>query len=200
MGRETGLESKSNLELITAFEGGSAQSFETLYMRYARQIHVFIYHMLGKSAGRQESAKDLTQEAFLQAHRKIGQLKSKEKFVSWLYSIARNATLNYIKHHKDIFSATSIEDASEGTSIIIEKTLNDSKTPSGQVVVSREEIEMVRAGILKLEPKDREAVVLCDINGLPHKDVADIIGCSVGSLDVRLSRAKVRLAKILRAI
>ena len=185
---------RSDLELITEFKKGSAAGFEALYKRHAKRIFVFIYHMLGGHQARRETAADLTQEVFLRVHRKIDQYAEKGKFKSWIYQIARNHTLNYLESHR-AGSEVSLE-AEEGGRRLADFLRDETAAPDA-ASISAEDAEFVRKAIAKLSPQDREIIVLCEINGLPHAEVAEIMQCAVGTLDVRLHRAKERLAEII---
>lgn len=186
---------KSDWELILEFQKGSPESFEMLYRRHVQPIFRYVFHMVR----RRESAEDLTQEIFLQLYRKAHLYKPTGKFSSWLYKIAKNSTLKFIKKNRDLHEAHSLDLPVGESGSFREISVEDQNEKSGpfKTAVSREECEIVRKALIHLEPSDREILILCDINEVPHKDVAEMVGVSVGNLNVRLHRARLKLAKIL---
>lgn len=186
---------RSDDELIEEVKQGSRESFEALYNKYVQPIYRFIYHMLNH----RERAQDLTQEVFIRLYHNASQFSPTGKFSSWLYRMAKNMTLNYIRDNAKTLKGKSLEAVSEetGQANSIQKILKDEKSDPGQTAVTHEEQELVRSGLSKLKPHDREIIILFVVNELSHQEIGHILGCSATSTKVRLHRARQRLADII---
>ncbi len=185
---------KSDHDLILEVQKGSMQSFNVLHDRYSRQIMVYVYNMLGQ----RQYSEDVTQDVFVKMYTKARQYKLTGKFSAWLYQIARNTTLNFIRNNKSTLRQKSL-DAEPGDSQGVRSMENVLKDTSdaGKDLVTSEHIEMIRKGLSELSPQDREMIVLCDIESLQHREVAYMLGFAEDGFNVRLQRARQRLKKIL---
>jgi len=188
---------RQDQELVQALKGGDKASFEVLYMRYVSKIYRFIYYMVGS---REEMAKDLTQEVFMRVYQKIYLYKPTGRFSSWVYKIAKNTTLKYIERDQHIRANVSLDVAPNENAQTLKESLTDadsSQNPA-QVLLTQEQEALVYSALLRLKETDREVIVLCDLNEMPHREAAEIIGCTLNNVDVKLHRARLRLADIMR--
>ncbi len=186
---------RSDLELIEALKSGSMSGFEALYNRYVKQIYWFAYRMLNNK----ERAEDVTQEVFIRLYRKAGHYKPVGKFSSWLYRLARNTVLNYIRDHQSAHSEISLSENPDNAEVSrsIENVLKDNSQDPSRVAATHEQQELVEIGLSQLKSEERQMIVLCVINGLPRKQVAEILGISENNVKIQLHRARLRLAKII---
>ena len=191
--KAAGQDPRQDLELIEAFRKGSRESFDALHRRYAERIYRFIAQILGGDA----NAKDLTQEVFIKLYRMAPRYNFTGKFSAWLYRMAKNLTLNYIRDNRAMREAVSLDVPADESSSNEIGALLSGGAESDREAISHEAQAAVRAALMRLSPEDRAAIALCDLNEMPHKEAAEVLGCSLTALNVRLFRARIRLAKTL---
>ena len=189
---------QSDEELAEDLKRGSMESFKILYERYKLKIYNYLCHLLGDRS----MAEDCTQDLFIQMYHKASLYHPTAKFSSWLYKMAKNIALDAFRKNK-IRKSISLDkplyDEESGVSSV---SLNDLLPAQGQdpaLLASNHELAaLLEKAISQLSEKDREIIVLCDIQGLPHKEAGDILGCSEQTLTVKLYRARKKLAEILK--
>ena len=184
-----------DLTLVRRAQGGDAEAYDELVRRYQRQIYGVTYHM----TSHHEDANDLTQEAFVKAWQALKSFKGDSSFFTWLYRIAVNRTLNHLKQRKfrDSKHGMSLNDldvdAEHHPDIV---ALASDKTPR-RAVVLEELKEKLNAAIQCLSENHRIVVTLHDIQGLPHDEIAKVLGCNTATVRTRLFYARQQLQGIL---
>ncbi len=176
-------------ELVTQVKKGYRPAFDQLFKRYGRRILTYVY----RYTGQYQRAEELTQEVFLKAFKHIDSYREKGKFSAWLYTIAGNIVKNELRSRKTAFLVSMDAPVGEGEEITLGEKIADQA--SGPVTpLQEDEQQRALAGLLqRLKPKYRELVILCDIQEVPYEDAARIVGCSVGTVGSRLSRARRQL-------
>jgi RNA polymerase sigma-70 factor (ECF subfamily) len=182
---------ESDQELIQKVQTGDASAFDLLVERYKVRLYGMIYNMLGNH----DDAADLSQESFVKAFKSIGSFQSKSNFYTWLYRIGVNTVLNFIKRRKDNHLSlnemgTGVEDDPSF------KELTSRETVSGSV--DREELqEKLNEALQKLSEEHRAVVVLHDIEGMKHQEIAKVLRCSEATARSRLFYAHQQLQALL---
>jgi len=179
-------------ELIAKIGGGDHAAFKVLFETYKSTIFNVCFRMLGN---RQE-AEDITQDVFFQVYRSASRFRSESKLSFWLYRIAMNLCLNYQKKKRRArwFSLDVLFESSQ------ENTKDTPGSPDNRpdVLLEKSEKErMVQQAINSLPKQQRVAVILHRYEGLSYQEIAEVMACSVSSVESRLHRAKVSLAKKL---
>ncbi|MBA2952904.1 sigma-70 family RNA polymerase sigma factor [Nocardioides sp. MAH-18] len=172
-------------------------AFARLTEPHRRELHVHCYRMLGSF----EDAEDTVQETFLRAWRRRETFEGRSTFRAWLYRIATNASL-------DLLDKRRPEPATGGEvrwlqpypdRLLDELPAGDADEPEA-VAVARETIELAYLVALQhLAPRPRAVLVLRDVLGWPAKEVADLLGDSVNSVNSALQRARAGLREHLPA-
>jgi RNA polymerase sigma-70 factor (ECF subfamily) len=180
------------------FQKGNKASFEALMRKHYRGIFNFIYRFLGNKA----SAEDLTQEVFIRVYRHGHTYRPDAKFQTWLYTIAKNLSLNELRRSKrKIFSLNAMMTTKDGEVPI---QLED-PTVQGpdKIAEKKEQAHLVQQAILDLPDSQRMAVILRRYQGLPYEEIAKTMDCSVQAVKSLLNRAKenlkLRLLPLLKA-
>ena len=156
---------------------GDDAAFAALVLRYQHMIYSVAYRMTGSLA----EAEDLTQEAFVQAFRQLSSYRAEARFSSWLYRIALNQCLNWQKRRQRIeMLHTEWGRRQEMTS-----------EPETQ------QTRLVQEALLKLNPKQRAAIILTTYDGLSHAQAARVLGCSETTVSWRVFAARAKLKRIL---
>jgi RNA polymerase sigma-70 factor (TIGR02960 family) len=172
-------------------------SFTAAAERHRRELHVHCYRMLGSF----QDAEDAVQETFLKAWRARGTYEGRSTFRAWLYRIATNACL-------DLLATRRPEPATGGEvrwlqpypdSLLDELPAADADEPEA-LAMARETIELAYVvAVQHLAPRPRAVLVLRDVLGWPAKDVADLLGDSVNSVNSALQRARAGMREHLPA-
>ena len=165
-------------ELVDRTRGGSMDAFDALVTRYRKSIYRLAFAMTQNH----DAAGDLSQEAFVQAYKRIRQLKSGDSFGAWLRKILVNLC---IRHSAKIMPA-SLED----------HEIESLESPSADAERNMVR-QSVRKAILELDPSERAVVLLYYMEGMKQTEIADALGCPVGTIWSRLSAARDRLRGLL---
>jgi RNA polymerase sigma-70 factor, ECF subfamily len=162
---------------ILESQNGDCKAFESLIRNYQRMIHALTFRMTGSMV----DAEDLAQETFIQAHQQISNFRGESAFSSWLYRIAINRCLNWRKRQarRDRLHAEWVQVASDAAPD------GDSRTHA------------VQQALMKLEAKQRAAVILTIYDGHNHAEAARILGCSETTVSWRLFAARRKLKRWL---
>ncbi len=179
--------------IVQEVQEGRVGAFDQLVSKYRESIFSIIYNITGN----REDASDLTQDTFIKAFRAIGRFKGKSAFFTWIYRIALNSTMTFLKkqgRRRFINYETVQETAS--SSEVVEKLTAKVRTEKGVLV--RELQERLNESLQKLSPKHRTVVILHEIEGLEHAAIAEITKTSVGTVRSRLHYAKQQLQAFLK--
>ena len=142
-------------------------------------------------------AADLTQETFVKAFRSISKFKQKSSFFTWLYRIGVNLTLTFLKRkrNKKFFSFDYFFGDSDKNDTNID--FSSKEVTSVKSTLLNELHEKLNEALSKLSDKHRTIVVLFEIDGLSHKEIATIMKCTEGTVRSRLHYAKLQLQSLL---
>jgi len=173
---------------IEAAKNGSAEAFETLYHAHKRRIYSLCLRMTGNT----EDAEELTQEAFLQLFRKIESFRGDAAFSTWLHRLTVNLVL--MRFRKKGLITTSLDEpiSSENDSGASREIGVQDEMLNGTVdrLVLENAIQSLPAGY-------RMVFYLHDVEGYEHKEIAGIMGCSVGNCKSQLHKARMKLRQTL---
>ena len=178
----------SEAEAIDKAKNGDAGGYEALYHLHKRQIYLLCL----RSAGDVCDAEDLTQEVFLQVYRKISSFRGEAKFGSWLYRVALNFALMHARRRRpEHVSLTALRE-NLADSPPVNPRIRDWR---GSLPVER--IALGRA-INNLPKKKRNVVLLHDVKGYTHREVAARLGVTAGTSKSQLYKAHLALRDMLR--
>lgn len=164
---------QSDAEAVARTLAGDTTAYDRLIESYQRRAVAVSYRLLGNVT----DAQDVCQEAFLRAFRSLGTLQEPERFGAWLMRIVSNLSLNYRRGRRPMLSLATDESGSgPHESQIAAK--NDYEG-GAERIVGQETSAAVTAAVESLPPQQRLALVLFAIEGLPQKEVAEIMECSV---------------------
>ncbi|CAA6694205.1 RNA polymerase sigma factor RpoE [Lentimonas sp. CC19] len=179
--------------VVQRVQAGNVGAFDQLVQKYREHIFSVVYNMTSN----REDASDLTQETFIKAFQAIGRFKGKSSFFTWIYRIAINTTMTFLKK-RSRRRYISYENINEevSTTEIFENLTAKTRTEKGALV--QELQEKLNDSLQKLSPKHRTVVVLHEIEGLGHAEIAEITKTSVGTVRSRLHYAKQQLQSYLK--
>jgi RNA polymerase sigma-70 factor (ECF subfamily) len=177
-------------DVITRARLGDHQAFAELYSLHKRRIYSLCLRMVGNVA----EAEDLTQEAFLQLHRKIGTFRGESAFSTWLHRIAINVVLMDLR--KKGLQVTSLDEAMEPDADN-QRPGRSFGAPDLALSGAIDRLVLQRA-IADLPAGYRLMFVLHDIEGFEHNEIATLVGCSIGTSKSQLHKARLKLRDALR--
>lgn len=182
----------SDKELVLQSQKGDLSAFDQLVRRYYPKIYGLVYNMTGN----REDAEDVVQDVFVKAHTKLGSFRGKSQFYTWIYRIALNRTINFRKK-RTRKAALRLDDINPDVKQDEAFTrLFSQETPFRRVKLNELQKKM-NAAIQTLSDKHKQAVILHDIQGMPHEEIAKIMKCSVGTVRSRLFYARRKLQEEL---
>ena len=178
-------EGPADSELVLQAQQGDIHAFDTLVERYHSRIYGLTYNMTSN----REDAEDLTQEVFVKAFNALPRFKGKSSFYTWLYRIAVNKTINYRKkrNRKRALSLDQFDQEIKTDEAYHDLTTKGS--PLRSISLSELQIKLNEA-LQVLSEKHRTVVVMHDMQGIPHDEIAKVVGASVGTVRSRLFYAR----------
>jgi RNA polymerase sigma-70 factor (ECF subfamily) len=178
--------------LVQRSRRGDLGAYDELVRRYQERIYATVYHMTSNH----EDANDLAQESFIKAFQALKTFKGGSSFYTWLYRIAVNKTINFLKQRKNRIhmSLNDLDFNAEHDPDLV--ALISDKTPRREAGLTELQ-EKLNAALLKLSEPHRLVVVLHDVQGLSHDEIAKIMGCNIGTVRSRLFYARQQLQGFL---
>jgi len=174
--------------LVQQARQGDLESYDELVRRYQERIYATIYHMTANH----EDANDLAQESFIKAFEALKTFKGGSSFYTWLYRIAVNKTINFLKQRKNRIhlSLNDLDLNAEHDPDLV--ALISDKTPRREAGLTELQ-EKLNAALLKLSEPHRLVVILHDVQGLSHDEIAKVMDCNIGTVRSRLFYARQQL-------
>jgi RNA polymerase sigma-70 factor, ECF subfamily len=172
-------------ELVVAAQAGDRQAFDEL----VRRTHVEMYTLAVRLTADEEDASDVVQEAYLRAWKGIRRFRGDAQFTTWMYRITANAASTMTQRRRRQ-RVTHIDDVAEPVEMRVEHQ------PEG-AAESAAALEELSVAVSELPPKLRAIIVLKDVYGLSHEDIAEELGISVAAAKVRLHRGRRKLRDLL---
>lgn len=172
----------TDADLAARCQAGDTEAFEVLYRQHAPRV----YSLACRMAGSNDDGEDLLQEIFLQAYRKIGSFKGEAALGTWLYRLALNHCLDYVRSRQAKMNKLT-ETLDAGTSF----------EPLARRDTAITRIDLERA-LERLPDGCREAFVLHDVEGFDHKEVGRVLGIAEGTSKSQVFKARARLRTLLK--
>lgn len=172
---------KLDAGVIESCRQGDREALRVIFEAYKDKVYSLALCYLDGDTG---AAKDLTQEVFVKLITRLEQFRGDSEFTTWLYRVVANACLDERRKRRRWFS---LEDTVEVGHMVVRKSLEG-------VQLQREMSEGVKSAVAELKPKLRIAILLKYFDDLSYQEIADALGCSVGTVASRLNRAHRLLA------
>jgi RNA polymerase sigma-70 factor (ECF subfamily) len=192
---EAGSTEEADESLVLRAQTGDMKAYDLLVTRHRGRIFAMIRNMVKNET----DAWDLSQEVFIKAWHALPRFEAKARFSTWLYRIAHNAVYDFTRRRRpeggdeindEIFARDRIDPAAVATPA-------EARSPD-DAMAGDELRRKIEAALAKLSPDHREAVVLKDVQGLAYKEIAEVMGCSLGTVMSRLFYARQKLQTLLK--
>ncbi len=170
---------------------GNVNAFEKLVTEYEKGVYAIALRMTSNP----EDASDMTQEAFIKAYNSLQSFRGDSKFSVWLYRIASNVCLDFLRsrNRKPTVSLSVEDDEGEETQLDV---ADESQSP--ELLLERSLTrDAVQRGLQALPPDYRQILLLREIQGLSYEEIADVLRIEVGTVKSRIFRARKRLCAFL---
>ncbi|MFD0892092.1 sigma-70 family RNA polymerase sigma factor [Luteolibacter ambystomatis] len=180
-------------ELVARAREGDTRAFDALILKYGDKLYGLVYNM----TSHKEDTHDLLQEIFARAYQSLGKFRGQSTFYTWIYQIAVNLTLNFLKKRKRR-SGISLQDPD--SSVKDDPALVDTghaSNPEQQSHLNQLQLKLNEA-MRKLSDSHRTVVTLFDIQGMPHGEIAKVLKVSEGTVRSRLHYAHLQLQSFLQ--
>ena len=181
-------ESIAEDKAISGAQKGDPRCFESLYNRHRRHVYSLCLRMSRNTA----EAEDLTQEVFLQLFRKVSTFRGDSAFSTWLHRVAVNVVLMHLRK-KSLPLAPEPLDSQQP-----DRARNEIGVTDERLAVSIDRIVLERS-VNSLPPGYRVVFMLHDVQGYEHKEIAQMMRCSVGNSKSQLHKARLKLRSNLES-
>jgi len=176
--------------LVERCLGGEESAWEEMAKAYTRRVYALCYRFTGSDS----QAQDLTQEVFLRIFKNLKSFRAGEgSFTTWLTKLTRNLLIDHYRRTKLDRATDSIEDQ-----LPVLEEVQTSFTRTDGLLAGREASEILQAGLQRLSPELREAVILRDLEELEYREIARVLNVPEGTVKSRLNRGRSELARVLR--
>lgn len=175
--------------LVLRFKNGDQSAFEEMVTRYWDRIYAMVHQLLRNP----QDAEEVTQDAFIRAHRGLVNFRGDSAFSTWLYQIATNLARNRYwywwrrKRDKTISFDQPVGD--DNSTPLAEIFVTEAETPE-DATVTQELVDNIAAGMEKLSPKHREILILRNVKNQSYEEIAEILNISIGTVKSRIARAR----------
>ncbi|MEM9293692.1 MAG: sigma-70 family RNA polymerase sigma factor [Acidobacteriota bacterium] len=180
-----------DLELAQRHRWGDDAAFEELYERFSG----LVYNLCLRMAGERELASDLAQEIFLRIFRHLGRFEGRASLKTWVTQVTLNHCRSRLgrrhRRRQRFRPQPLVEEGEEGVELV-----DEGRDPE-QRAAAAEESRQVAAAVAQLPSPYREAVVLCDLEGMSYQQIAEILEVRIGTVRSRIARGRTRLRAIL---
>ena len=184
---------RRDLKLINrALENGDTSAYNELLRLYRDPI----YFMLYEKVEDQELAKDLTIEALGKAFKKLHMYTPKYAFSTWLFTVARNNCIDYLRKHKiPTISIDKLMVDENGKKAVFDLKSNDPNPE--KIMITKQKIAILRQIVDRLKPKYRNLVKLRYFKEMSYEEISDILNLPLGTVKAQLYRSREQLFKIM---
>ena len=187
----------SELDLVRRCQAGDTEAFDELVSRYRTRVFGMIYNMVHS----EQDAWDLAQDSFLKAWKSIKRFRGRSSFYTWIYRIVMNVTIDWLRKKQIKGAGTEFDDA-----IQLRQVDPASKTvPKTEALpyetMERDEIRVrIDKAIAQLSSEQRAVILMKEIDDMQYHEIAEALGCSIGTVMSRLFYARKKLQTLLRDV
>ena len=186
-------EREKDHSLVQRVQRGDKVAFEMLFTKYQRRVSRLVSRFVRSDA----EVEDIVQESFIKAYRALGSFRGDSAFYTWLYRIAVNTAKNYlVAASKRPISLTQFE-KNDDDDFEEDHFMSDAATPESELI-TKQIAETVNKTMNELPADLREAIMLREIEGMSYEDIADSMGCPIGTVRSRIFRAREAISQKIK--
>ena len=187
----------SELDLVKRCQAGEADAFDELVVRYRTRIFGMIYNMVHN----EQDAWDLAQDSFVKAWKSMKRFRGQSSFYTWMYRIVMNVTIDWLRKKQIKGAGAEFDD-----SIQLKEIDPASKTVPKPDALPYERMQQteiraqIDSAIGQLTPEHRAVILMKEIEDMQYHEIAEALGCSIGTVMSRLFYARKKLQNLLRDV
>jgi RNA polymerase sigma-70 factor (ECF subfamily) len=189
----------SELDLVKRCQNGDSGAFDELVVRYRTRVFGMIYNMVHN----EQDAWDLAQDSFVKAWKSIPRFRGKSSFYTWLYRIVMNVTIDWLRKKQVKAGGTEFDDnvqlreidPASRTVPRAERCRTSGRWNTGAKVRSR-----IDEAIAQLSPEHRAVILMKEMEDMQYHEIAEALGCSIGTVMSRLFYARKKLQNLLKDV
>ncbi len=181
---------RSDEEIIMNYLNGDEEAFTEIVNRYLKTIYNFIYRLVGS----EKEAEDISQEVFLKVWKNLKKFDVEKSFKTWIFSVAKNTCIDYLRKRKDI--PMSMFDNDEGENFI-EDNLEDIERKPDEVFALAQNKKQIHKVLAELSVIQKEIMVLKYVNEMSLSETAEIMEMSKDTIKSHHRRALIKMRKLL---
>jgi len=186
-------EREKDHSLVQRVQRGDKVAFEMLFTKYQRRVSRLVSRFVRSDA----EVEDIVQESFIKAYRALGSFRGDSAFYTWLYRIAVNTAKNHlVSASKRPISLTQFE-KNDDDDFEEDHFMSDAATPESELI-TKQIAETVNKTMNELPADLREAIMLREIEGMSYEDIADSMGCPIGTVRSRIFRAREAISQKIK--
>lgn len=182
-------------QLVERVQRGDKAAFDLLVAKYQRKI----FRLLSRLVRDPAEIEDVAQEAFIKAYRALPNFRGDSAFYTWLYRIAINTAKNYLVSQGRRAPTSTEADVEEAETFDDGDQLRDLNTPDA-MLLTKQVADAVNRAIEQLPEDLKTAIVLRELEGLSYEEIAESMGCPIGTVRSRIFRAREAIAEELRPV
>jgi RNA polymerase sigma-70 factor, ECF subfamily len=187
----------SELDLVKRCQSGDTGAFDELVTRYRTRVFGMIYNMVHS----EQDAWDLAQDAFVKAWKSIKRFRGHSSFYTWLYRIVMNVAIDWVRKKQVRFSGVEFDDTTQLKEIDpASKTAPKADALPYETMERGEIRERIDQAIAQLTPEHRAVILMNEIEEMQYHEIAEALGCSIGTVMSRLFYARKKLQNLLRDV
>jgi RNA polymerase sigma-70 factor, ECF subfamily len=187
----------SELDLVKQCQAGNTEAFDQLVTRYRTRVFAMIYNMVHN----EQDAWDLAQESFLKAWRSIRRFRGRSSFYTWIYRIVMNVTIDWLRKKQVKGAGAEFDDAIALKEIDPASRTVPKADPLPHQRIERREIRArIDKAIAQLSPEHRAVILMKETEDMQYHEIAEALGCSIGTVMSRLFYARKKLQNLLRDV
>jgi len=177
----------SEAELISRCQQGDRDALREIFNQYQKKVYRVAYGVVRQ----REEALDIVQEVFIKLFRSIQHFKGKSHFYTYLYRMTMNTAIDHTRKMKKVPSSSVDED--EGFQFS-----DDPEKRPDRIFAHKELEEKVRRAMDQLSPDQKAALIFREVEGLTYQEIAEAMGCSIGTVMSRLHYGRKRVQELLK--
>ena len=185
-----------DLALVRRCQAGDDKAFDELVTKYRSRVFATVYHLVHN----EQDAWDLAQDGFLKAWKSIDRFRFQSSFYTWLYRIMTNVAIDWLRK-KQITTGQEFDDTIGLQDLEPGSDLAPKGEPLPLKKMEQAEVRArIDAAIAKLSPEHRTVILLKEMEDLQYHEIAETVGCSIGTVMSRLFYARKKLQTLLKDV
>jgi RNA polymerase sigma-70 factor, ECF subfamily len=185
----------SELDLVKRCQEGDSEAFDELVVRYRTRVFGMIYNMVHS----EQDAWDLAQDSFVKAWKSIKRFRGQSSFYTWIYRIVMNVTIDWLRKKQVKAGGAEFDDSIQLKEVDpASKTMPKPDALPSENLEQREIRVQIDRAIAQLSPEHRAVILMKEIDGMQYHEIAETLGCSIGTVMSRLFYARKKLQILLK--